>query len=354
MYRGLVAVLAWAVCVLPAQASGWRKGYNNDLEITNRQLQGRVVDYTNYHGKDNRIWSRALQQRRDMYVYLPPGYDPHKQYPLILWLHGFGQDETSLLYLVAPVIDAAIVKGMLPPMIIAAPDGSLNGEASLFNGGSFFINSQAGRFADYVLIDVWRLLHHEYSIRPEREAHILVGVSMGGFAAFNYGFKYRERFGVVLGIFPPLNLRWMDSRGRYMANFDPNNWGWRTDLERSREVVGKFAFGLVKYRLFQMIDPLFTTPAEALENISRENPIELMVRENIQPGDLEMFIAYGGKDQFNVDAQVESFLYVARKRGLSIGVAYDPNGRHDFATALRMFPQIAAWLRPRVEPYAPK
>jgi S-formylglutathione hydrolase FrmB len=349
-----VVLLAWAVCVPPAAASGWRKGYNNDLEIINRRLHGRVVDYTNNHGKDNRVWSPALRQRRDMYVYLPPGYDPHQQYPLILWLHGFGQDETSLLYAAAPVLDAAMVKGALPPMIIAAPDGSLNGEASLFNGGSFFVNSRAGRFADYVLGDVWDLLHHQYSIRSEREAHILVGVSMGGFAAFNYGFKYRARFGVVIGVFPPVNLRWTDAHGWYMAKFDPTNWGWRTDFEHDHDVVGRFACGLVKYRMNQMVDPLFATSAEALEGISRENPIELLVRENIRPGEVEMFIAYGGKDQFNIAAQVESFLYVARQRGLPIGVAYDPQGKHDFATALRLLPEIAAWLRPRVAPYAPK
>jgi hypothetical protein len=104
----------------------------------------------------------------------------------------------------------------------------------------------------------------------------------------------------------------------------------------------------------QMVDPLFATPAEALESISRENPIELLDRTNVQPGELEMFIAYGGKDQFNIAAQVESFLYVARQRGLNVGVAYDPNGMHDFATALRLFPEITSWLRPRVAPYAPK
>jgi S-formylglutathione hydrolase FrmB len=354
MYKGFVVVLAWAICVLPAPASGWRKGYNNDLAVTNRVLKGRVVDYTNNHGKDNRFWSPALQQKRDVYVYLPPGYDPHKQYPLVLWFHGFSQDETTLLYQVAPVLDAAIQKGTLPPAIVAAPDGSLNGESSIFNGGSFYINSRAGRFTDYVLGDLWTMLHQQYSIRPEREAHILVGVSMGGFAAFNFGFKYRDRFGVAVGIFPPLNLRWVDARGRYFSNFDPNNWGWRTELQHCRDVVGKFACGLVKYHLYQMIDPLFATPAEALEGVSRENPIELMIRSNIQPGDLEMFIAYGGKDQFNIGAQVESFLYVAKQRGLHVGVAYDPNGKHDFATAYRLFPHLAAWLRPRVEPYAPK
>ena len=47
----------------------------------NRQLHGRVLDYTANHGQDRRIYSPALCQKRDLYVYLPPCYDPCKQYP---------------------------------------------------------------------------------------------------------------------------------------------------------------------------------------------------------------------------------------------------------------------------------
>jgi len=41
-----------------------------------------------------------------------------------------------------------------------------------------------------------------------------------------------------------------------------------------------------------------------------------------------MHVAYGGRDEFNMDAQIESFLYVARERGLTVSVGYLPHGHH--------------------------
>src|SRR6202035_2451276 len=108
------------------------------------------------------------------------------------------------------------------PFIIAAPDGSISGRASVFNGGSFFINSDAGRFEDWVATDVWNFVIQNFPIRPEREAHVIAGASMGGFGACNLGIKYRDRFHIVIGIMPALNLRYVDCHGRYFAPFDPN------------------------------------------------------------------------------------------------------------------------------------
>ena len=74
---------------------------------------------------------------------------------------------------------------------------------------------------------------------------------------------------------------------------------------------------------------------------------------DVQPGQFDMYVAYSGKDQFNIDAQVESFLYVAHRRGLDIGVGYEPNGKHDRPTAMKLMPGIISWLGPRLAPYAP-
>jgi S-formylglutathione hydrolase FrmB len=73
----------------------------------------------------------------------------------------------------------------------------------------------------------------------------------------------------------------------------------------------------------------------------------------IQPNDLAMFIGYGGKDQFNIDAQVESFLAVARERGLPVAVSYVPNGKHDYKTAFKIVPDLFDWLNQQLRPYAP-
>jgi len=61
-----------------------------------------------------------------------------------------------------------------------------------------------------------------------------------------------------------------------------------------------------------------------------------------------VFAAYGGRDEFNVAAQVESFLYRANQLGIHVGVAYDPRGQHNLATGLRLLPEILRWASERV------
>src|SRR5216683_589527 len=101
---------------MPLQAHGL--GPKTNLDRVNRGLQGRVVDYTANHGTNRAIYSPALGERRDLYVYLPPCYDPGQHYPLMLWLHGFNQDEESFIQGVVQAIDRAIQEGKLPPLIV--------------------------------------------------------------------------------------------------------------------------------------------------------------------------------------------------------------------------------------------
>jgi S-formylglutathione hydrolase FrmB len=350
----IASVLTLLVGVAPAAAN--RIPHPFELDRLNRRLSGQVIDHTRHHGTDRRIWSEALGEKREMYVYLPPHFDPHKRYPMIVWLHGFAQDEHSFIEYVVEPLDRAMAAGQLPPAIVAAPDGSLSGRAGItfLSPGSFFINSKAGNFEDFLMVDVWNFLHEHYPIRPEREAHVMAGVSMGGGAAFHTALKYRDRVGVVVGLMPPLNTRWVDCHGRYRTHFDPDCWGWRTDFGRGCEVVGRF-YGVVTIRLKRIFDPLYDRgDPNAIAQISRDNPIEMLGRLDVKPGELEMCVAYGGKDQFNLAAQVESFLYVAEQRGLGVRVCYDPKGKHDFPTAERLFPCVLKWLAPRLEPYAPQ
>jgi pimeloyl-ACP methyl ester carboxylesterase len=324
------------------------------LDRLNRSLHGHVVDYTHNHGADRRIWSPALGEKRDLYVYLPPGYCPHKRYPLILVLHGFLQDETVFTESVIRPLDRAMARGDLPPAILAAPDGSFRGVANRLSPGTFFLNTQAGNFEDYLVEDVWNFLTARYPVRPEREAHVLLGVSMGGGAAFHMAIKYKERFGVAVGVFPPLNSRWISCRGRYRDKFDPDCWGWRTDFSRGREVVGSFYHGLLKVRLRRFIHPLYgRNNPDILPLIIQDNPVEMLALYDVRPGEIEMYVAYAGRDEFNLDAQAESFLFVARQRGLDVGVGYEPEGRHNEKTALKLLPGVLAWLAPRLVPYSP-
>jgi S-formylglutathione hydrolase FrmB len=322
------------------------------LEEINRRLQGQVVDHTDNHGVDRRIWSAALQEKRALYIYLPPGFNPHQRYPFMIWLHGFAQNERSFIEYVVDDLDAAMVAGKMPPMIVAAPDGSLTRNPLRISAGSFFLNTQAGAFEDFVMVDVWNFVVERYRLRPEREAHVLAGVSMGGGAAYTLAMKHRDRVKVVLGILPPLNTRWLDCHCRYMAPFVPSCWGWRTDFSNPYEVVGRF-YCVITIRLKDVLDGLYSGGPETAALVSQDNPIELIDRTGLREGELAMYVGYGGRDQFNLAAQVESFLYRARQRGLTVTVAYDPKGKHDYATAQEFYPSVTQWLTSQLASYSP-
>ncbi len=327
------------------ECPGWTPAPNRSP-----RLAGSLVDYTHHHGGDRRIWSPSLGERRDLYVYLPPGYDPTCRYPVMIWMHGIADDEGTFVGDGLRDFDDAMATGQLPPMIIAMPDGSYTGRPRLLGPRPLYFNSNLGPYEDYIVDDIWSFLLTHYPLRPEREAHILAGYSGGGAGAFRLALKHPEQFGVMVGISPPLNIRWVDCHGRHFGNFDPCCWGWRTEV-REHEVVGRFYYGLVKIRMGSITTPLFGRGPQVIEALSRENPIEMLDRFDVQPGQYQMFVAYGARDQFNIDAQVESFLYLARQRGLHVEVAHDPRGRHLLRNTEHFFPQIIAWLAPLLEPY---
>lgn len=349
----IFAVLALCAFTSPAQAGLLARwfGAPDRLVAINCKLKGRVLDYTFNHGTDNRIYSPALDEKRDMYVYLPPGYDPRLAYPLMFLLHGIGLDESSFLGGV-DLIDDAMACGNLTPTIVVAPDGSLRGKPTMLNGGSFWVNSRAGRFEDYVMQDVWCFMHTHFAIRPERDAHVMTGASMGGFGAYNLSIKYRDRIGVVAGIFPPLNLRYLDCRGRYFSAFDPNCLGWRTKYQPFRPVA-RYAHGLITIRERRLIAPLYGRDRHAMDRIALENPVEMLDLYSVKPGELQMFVAYVGRDAFNIEPQVDSFLYIARSKGFTVSTVFDPEGRHNMVSGRKLLPSLLAWLAPRLEPYPP-
>jgi len=348
---GIALVLAFVVAAQAPALDLFQFCSRDEVVRLNQKLAGRVVDYTHNHGCDRRLYSNALGEKRDAYVYLPPGYDGIRQFPAVLWLHGLGSDERSFLEL-AVIFDQGIRTGTLPPAVIIAPDGSIRGHPSLFNSGSFYINSNAGNYADYIVQDMWGFLKANYAVRPEREAHLIVGASMGGFGAYNLGFKHKAEFANIAGIMPPLNLRYADVQGNYFGNFSPGMATFRTELPRNA-IIGRF-YGFLLIRSRRITDPLLgRRHPDPVAFVSRENPIEMLAAYDVKPGDYEMFLGYGTRDEFNIDAQVLHFVEVARSRGIEPFVHCLPNGRHNISSGVAMVPAMSAWAKVRLGPYAP-
>src|SRR5262249_2462491 len=204
-------------------------------------------------------------------------------------------------------------------------------------------NGGGGRYEDYLAQDVWNCLFCHFRLRPEREAHVIAGASMGGTSAFSLAFKHKEKFGIVVGIMPLLNLLYTDCHGNHFGPFDPNCLG-RINEYRPRDSAGRI-WG-INIRYGKAMRPLFGNREGVKARLPGENPVDMLEIYDVQPGEFEMFIAYGGKDQFNGNAENESFLYYASQRGIFAKVEVEPNGRHSKRTGMKFFDRFSAWVHP--------
>jgi putative tributyrin esterase len=123
-----------------------------------------------YHTLDSAAERRAMAYA----VYTPPGWDQTTPLPLVVFLHGAGDDETVLeeQAVVVRTLDEWITAGRLDPFIMVAPNGD-QGFWTNWHDGSH-------RYEDYVVDEIIPTMYERYPIAPGRENLHLMGISMGG------------------------------------------------------------------------------------------------------------------------------------------------------------------------------
>ena len=121
---------------------------------------------------------------RDLYVYLPPGYDGTRRFPSMMLLAGFGATNHSIAAWspwkpnTLELFDRMIGEGSCPPAILVLPD--------CFNrwGGSQFLDSAGtGAYQTYLADEVIPFVDATFRTIPKREARAVAGRSSGGFGA---------------------------------------------------------------------------------------------------------------------------------------------------------------------------
>jgi Putative esterase len=346
--RRMVAALVLLVgAAAPARAQVFELV---NLEHLNRKLSGRVIDYTQNHGTDRRVYSPILGRPRDLYVYLPPGYDPSVAYPLIIFLHGADVDEHDFL---DPgdlkALDFMMSRGEIPAAIIAAPDGTYEGENRITSTHSLWVNGLGGRFADHVVAEVLPFLMHTYSIRAERAAHALLGISAGGFGAMAIAIKNRDIFGAVATIGGPLNMRYDNCQGRYGDDFDPATYRERIEYDPNMQ-IGQFYFGLLRRRVKKYLEPVYGPGPDMIAKVARDNPADLLSSSGLRPGELAIYVNYPGRDNYNFDAQDQSFAWLAAQRGITVELTQVLRGRHNLAYIEGAEPPAYLWLGSHILP----
>jgi enterochelin esterase-like enzyme len=188
----LRAILVLLICSIAASAQAQQQQFRS-VRLINEKLAGRIDDYTHNHCEDNRIYSSLLGRKQDVYVYVPPGYDPSRGYPLVLWLHGSFGDEHAFLDTAQLVwLDEQIRSGCIPPMIVACADGICTGRNCMLAPHSFYANGCCGAFETNLVSEVLTFVQSRYAVCPARGHHALVGVSAGGSGAMRIAMKYRH------------------------------------------------------------------------------------------------------------------------------------------------------------------
>ena len=348
----LVAVLVLiASASLPAEGQVFNKV---NLDRLNRRLGGRVVDYTSNHGQDRRICSPILGMKRDLYVYLPPGYDPRLAYPMVLYLHTAEIDEHTLIGRgMVEVLDEMIARGEFPPAIVACPDGTYEGANRLKDHHSLYVNGRGGRFEDHLIQEVVPFVMKTYSVRPEREAHAVFGSSAGGYGGMGLALKHRDVFGVVATLGGPLNMRYDTCHHDIRENFDPNTYRWKTRYDPD-EVASVSYFGLQRSRAKKYLSPVYGEGPEVIARVARDNPADLLFATDLRPGELAIYTNYGAKDNWNCDAQDQSFAWLAGRKGVDVTLVEVPKARHTLRYFRSQQRPAFEWLARHLLPPVPR
>ncbi len=140
---------------------------------------------------------------------LPPSYDaqPGKKFPVLYFLHGMGGDQSFLVSSGGwQVIEDLWEQKQLGQFVIITPQAE----------NSFYINSKDGqvKYDDFFIRDFIPQMEKKFRLTGTRSTRAIAGVSMGGYGALRFAFKYPQMFVAVSAHMPAL----LESLPRGTAN----------------------------------------------------------------------------------------------------------------------------------------
>lgn len=310
------------------------------------------------------IYSSILGEYRNAIVYLPENYEKYDYpLPLIIALHGNHSDENEFGQILPPILDEAIKHGNLPPLIMLSPDFSLGGKGLDSNDkynktGSFYINSNLGRYEDYFYKELIPWVRANFNISTNPNKVILLGQSMGGFGVFYLGFQHPDVSKILVGIYPAVDLRY-SCNGNKMLDYDSTCYQ-SLAFDDPKRIRMSALGGLFKQTEQQTVYPIFKSNKNLESVWPKDMPVWKRMR-SVNPTDMlrdkkynltntSMFVIAGSEDEFNIDAQVQSFIQVIKSLGYSIAPD-NPirlGGHHTPDFAVYNLNEIIVWLNERL------
>ena len=154
------------------------------------------------HGSVEVTWlkSKVLDNStRQVFVYLPPGYEKSAaRYPVLYLFHGSGDVPASWTQAGKAnlILDSLIADRKATPMIVVMPPG----HAVPFGSAPAVQAKNTPLFEEYLFKEIIPWVDAKYRTAPGRENHAIAGLSMGGGQSSNIGFAHLDRFSAI-GIF---------------------------------------------------------------------------------------------------------------------------------------------------------
>jgi enterochelin esterase-like enzyme len=145
-----------------------------------------------------KYFSTAQNMYRNVWVYLPPDYNPSGQkYPVFYLRHGGGGNETSWTEEGAVnIFDNLLAQKKMVPMIVVMTNGTVEVEVE---GG--FAGDAGNIIMEKELInDVIPLIEKAYNVYTDQQHRAIGGLSMGGGQSFYIGLKNVDKFDWI-GVF---------------------------------------------------------------------------------------------------------------------------------------------------------
>jgi S-formylglutathione hydrolase FrmB len=161
---------------------------------------GSVIEFKSFD-------SKCIGAAERYSVFLPPSFskDASRTYPVVYFLHGLNNDETSWTVEryghFQNTLEQMMISGKLPEFIMVHPRGD----------SSFYCNYIDGskRYEDLVTQELLAFMETNYRARKGRENRSIAGTSMGGYGALKIAMKYPDRYAAAVGqspiIFPGSN-----------------------------------------------------------------------------------------------------------------------------------------------------
>ncbi len=130
---------------------------------------------------------------------LPPSYDsqPARKFPVLYFLHGLGGDQTFLVSSGGwAMIEDAWEQKRFGEFVIITPQADT----------TFYINSRNGRtrYEDFFIREFVPRMEKTFRLERTRSGRAIGGVSMGGYGALRFAFKYPQMFVSVGALMPAL------------------------------------------------------------------------------------------------------------------------------------------------------